>query len=77
MVRPRGGSGAAALRDLGVSPAVGCLPLFDGGTLRPGSLALVTRVRLGNISAKDAHALLERTGHLPSQPSEVAGVEGI
>ena len=66
------GPGAAGLRDVGVPPAADCLPLFDDGTLRPGRLALVTRVRLGNITARDARASLERTGHLPSQPSETA-----
>lgn len=57
--------GAAALRDVGVSPRLGCLPLFDDGTLRRGGIPLVARVTLGNISAEEARALLERTGYIP------------
>jgi hypothetical protein len=57
--------GAAALRDIGVPPNLGCLPLFDDGTLRRGGLPLVARVTVGNISAEAARALLQRTGYLP------------
>jgi hypothetical protein len=67
------GPGAAALRDIGVPPAAGCLPLFDDRTVRRGGIALVTRVTLGNISAEDARRLLERTGHLASQRSGIGG----
>lgn len=56
--------GAAALRDVGVPPRLGCLPLFDDGTLRRGGIPLVARVALGNISADEARALLKRTGYL-------------
>jgi hypothetical protein len=56
--------GATALRDAGVPAHIGCLPLFDDGSLRRGGIPLVARVTLGNISAEDARALLERTGHL-------------
>jgi hypothetical protein len=66
------GPGAAALRDIGVPPSAGCLPLFDDGTLRRGGVALVARVTVGNLTAEGARALLERTGHLPSRPSRAA-----
>jgi hypothetical protein len=57
--------GAAALRNVGISPRLGCLRLFDDGTLRRGGIPLVARVTLGNISAEKARALLEHTGHMP------------
>jgi hypothetical protein len=58
-------AGAAALRDVGVPPRLGCLPLFDDGTLRRGGIPLVARVTLGNISAEEARTLLERIGYMP------------
>jgi hypothetical protein len=56
--------GATALRDVGVPPHLGCLPLFNDGTLRRGGIPLVARVTIGNISADGARALLERAGYL-------------
>jgi hypothetical protein len=63
---PSDARGAVALRDVGVPPNIGCLPLFDDETLRPGGIPLVSRVTLGNISVEAARALLQRTGHLPT-----------
>jgi hypothetical protein len=48
----------------GFPPHLGCVPLFDDGTLPRGGIPLVARVALGNISAEEARALLERTRYL-------------